>query len=590
MSAKDSQFKIATRHLRSTFLGVGLFSAAVNLLMLTGPLFMLQIYDRVLSSRSVPTLVALVVLVGVLYAFMAIFDFIRVRLLSRAAHRFDLELMPLAQKTWIYQGPAADRLSSRPEQDLSVVRQFVGSNGPVALLDLPWVPLYLALIFMLHQWLGLLALAGAVIVISLALINEFATRGSIREGAGHEFSASLIGQQVHDHSEPLVAMGMAERMTQRWGEIRRLAMGHAQKAASTSEMISAFSRAFRLLLQSAILALGAYLAIHQQISAGAIVAASIIAGRALSPVDQAIGQWKGFVRARLAFSRLKKAIGDIGTSEPRTQLPNPEGTVDVSALIKLTPDVEQTGSNGRPPILQDINFKLNPGDGLGVIGPSTAGKSSLARLLTGIWLPDRGTVTLDGAGFGLWDQEALGRHIGYLPQDVSLINGTIRQNISRFDPSAEDDDIIAAAQLAGVHEMVLALPEGYDTAIGQGNTMLSGGQAQRIALAQAVYRQPALVVLDEPNSNMDSEGDAALSDCIRALREAGSTVIVMAHRPSAIASVNKILMLNGGRQVDFGNKHDVLQRATRAVNSERRKPAEDEVRVLKPRSKAAPAE
>lgn len=590
MSTNDSQFKLATRRLRSTFLGVALFSAAVNILMLTGPLFMLQIYDRVLSSRSVPTLVALVVLVGVLYAFMAVFDFIRIRLLSRAAHRFDLDLMPLAQKTWIYQGLAAGRLSSRPEQDLSVVRQFVGSNGPVALLDLPWVPLYLALVFMLHQWLGLLALSGAVIVIGLALINEFATRGSIREGAGHEFSASLIGQQVHDNSEPLVAMGMAGRMTERWGEIRCLAMGHAQKAAGTSEMVSASSRAFRLLLQSSILALGAYLAIYQQISAGAIVAASIIAGRALSPVDQAIGQWKGFVRARLAFSRLKTAIGDIGTGDARTQLPDPKGAVEVNALIKLMPDVEQTGANGRPPVLQDINFKLNPGDGLGVIGPSTAGKSSLARLLTGIWLPDRGNVSLDGAGFGLWDQEALGRHIGYLPQDVSLINGTIRQNISRFDPCAQDDDVIAAAQLAGVHELVLALPEGYDTLIGQGGTMLSGGQAQRIALAQAVYQQPALVVLDEPNSNMDSEGDAALSDCIKALRASGSTVVVMAHRPSAIASVNKILMLNGGRQIDFGDKQEVLQRATRAVNSEHRKAATDDVRVLTPLRKAAPAE
>ncbi|MCY6381795.1 type I secretion system permease/ATPase [Hoeflea prorocentri] len=590
MSIKDSQFQLATRRLRSSFIGVGLFSAAVNILMLTGPLFMLQIYDRVLSSRSVPTLVALVVLVGVLYAFMAVFDFIRVRLLSRAAHRFDLELMPLAQKTLIYQGLAAGRLSSRPEQDLSAVRQFVGSNGPVALLDLPWVPFYLALVFLLHQWLGFLALAGALIVITLALINEFATRGAIREGAGHEFSASLIGQQVHDNSEPLVAMGMAGRMTDKWGEIRRLALAHTQRATGTAEMVSASSRAFRLLLQSSILALGAYLAIHQQISAGAIVAASIIAGRALAPVDQAIGQWKGFVRARLAFSRLKKAIGDIGLEETRTQLPEPEGTVDVSGLIKLMPEAEQAGANNRPPILQDINFKLRPGDGLGVIGPSTAGKSSLARLLTGIWLPDRGSVTLDGAGFSLWDQEALGRHIGYLPQDVCLINGTIRQNVSRFDAEAQDYDVIAAAQLAGVHDMVLALPEGYDTTIGQGGTMLSGGQAQRIALAQAVYKQPALVVLDEPNSNMDTEGDAALSDCIKALRASGSTVIVMAHRPSAIASVNKILMLKGGRQVDFGDKQEVLQRATRAVSSERVNPGADEVRVLKPHTKAAPAE
>ena len=588
MGTNDSQFKLSVRRLRRSFLGVLLFSGAVNILMLTGPLFMLQIYDRVLSSRSVPTLVALFVLIGVLYAFMAVFDFIRVRLLSRAAHRFDIDLMPIAQKTWIYQGLAAGRLSSRPEQDLTAVRQFIGSNGPVALMDLPWVPFYLALVFVLHQWLGLLALAGAVIVIALALINEFATRAAIREGTGHEFSASLLGQQVHDSSEPLVAMGMAGRLTEKWGEIRRVGLAHLQKATGTSEMVSAASRAFRLLLQSSILALGAYLAIHQQISAGAIVAASIIAGRALSPVDQAIAQWKGFVRARMAFSRLKDAIGDITIGDVRTQLPDPKGAVSVRGLFKLTP--EQAATNNTPPILQDINFTLEPGDGLGVIGPSTAGKSSLARLLTGIWLPDRGNVTLDGAGFSLWDQETLGRHLGYLPQEVSLINGTIRQNISRFDPEATDEDVISAAQMAGVHDMVLALQEGYDTPIGQGGTILSGGQAQRIALAQAVYKTPALVVLDEPNSNMDSEGDAALSECIKALRETGSTVVVMAHRPSAIASVNKILMLNGGRQVDFGDKQEVLQRATRAVTTENRKSASDEVRVLKPHVKAAPAE
>lgn len=560
---QPSQFKAALGDMRSAVLVVALFSAAVNILMLTGPLFMLQVYDRVLTSRSGETLVILFALVCGLYAFLSFFDFLRSRVLSRTAYKFDTALMPLAQKTWIYQGVYSKAVSSRPVQDLTTVRQFVGSNAPSAFFDLPWVPLYLALIFFLHFWLGILATAGAAIVIVLTICNQVFSRKPLQEGVPYEVAEAQFGQQVHGNADAIVSMGMSGRLAGLWGQTRTTAMSLAQRAGSIAETMTASTKGVRMLLQSSILALGAWLVIVQEISPGTMIAASIIAGRALAPVDQVVGNWGNFARSKLAYGRLKELLGNMAPPKEPLILPDPKGDIEVRELSKFSSAGKQAAGDANKPILQGLHFKLQPGDGLGVVGPSAAGKSSLAKLLVGLWVPDKGSVRLDGATFDQWDRELLGNHIGYLPQTVELITGTIKENISRFDPDANDEDVVEAAELAGVHAMILGLAGGYDANIGGGDVVLSGGQAQRIALARAVYRKPAFVVLDEPNSNLDADGDAALTNCISALREAGSTVVVMAHRPSAIAAVNMILMLNQGKQTEFGTKEDVLQKVQR---------------------------
>lgn len=542
-------------------MSAALFSCAVNILMLTGPLFMLQVYDRVLASGSVPTLVALFSLVAGLYLFLGLFDFVRSRVLSRAGYRLDMDLMDLAKKVWITSGVIAPRLRARPINDLSSIRQFLCSNGLPALFDLPWVPVYLAVVYLLHVWLGLLATAAAIVVVTATVVSELVTKRPIAEAMNWELRDAQFAEASYRGSEAVIAMGMMGKVTQHWKGLRHQALSNAQLAGGRSESITAFTKATRMLAQSGILALGAYLAILQEMTPGGMIAASIIAGRALAPIDLAVGNWKNFIRARESYARLNALLGDGGSGEEPVQLPEPKGKLKVENVFKFVDD-PAAGPNGRA-VLQGIHFALEPGDALGVIGPSASGKTCLARLLLGIWLPDRGSVRLDGATYDQWDRDQLGRHLGYLPQTVELMSGTIRQYISRFDDDVSDEELVAAAAIAGVHELILKLPDGYNTQIGDGGYVLSGGQAQRIALARAVLRQPALVVLDEPNANLDSDGDAALTAAISALREAGSCVVVMAHRPSAIAAVNKVLMLKAGQQVDIGPKDEMLAKLTR---------------------------
>lgn len=533
---------------------------AVNLFMLTGPLFMLQVYDRVLTSRSIPTLLALYVLIVALYGFLGFFNFLRMRVLSRISYKMDEALMGTAEKAEILSGLLA-RPGNRPVNDLSRLRQFMSSPGLLALFDLPWAPIYLAVVFYLHPWLGWLTLAGIGVVAFLTLVSELFTKNRIGQSSLWELEAGRFSDSARQNAEAIVSMGMMENTLSFWKKLRTGALGQAQRAGGLSELLTSVSKSFRLLLQSSILGLGAYLAVYNVITPGAMIAASIIGGRALAPIDQAMGSWKSFVAARQSRKRLNEALKGKDMAPERLQLPNPEGRLDVSGVIKLAPGVNEDGA-----ILQGLNFSLVPGDGLGVIGPSTSGKTSLAKLLVGIWMPDRGGVRIDGATFDQWDRDILGKSIGYLPQSVSLMRGTISDNIARFDPSADDEDIIQAAKLANVHDMILRVPGGYAAEVGGGQLVLSGGQVQRIALARALFRQPALIVLDEPNSNLDAEGDAALMSAIQTVREMGSTVVVMAHRPSAIAAVNKLLMLRAGQQVDFGDKEEVLRRVTRDVN------------------------
>lgn len=550
-------YKEAFYTLRKSLALVAFFSAAVNVLMLTGPVFMLQVYDRVLSSGSVPTLVGLFAVVVLLFAFLGLYDFLRVRLLSRAAHRLDQAVGHYLFQHWVRSGIESQRALRKPLSDLSVVRGFISSPAVPAVFDLPWVPFYLGIVFLIHPWLGFLALAGALVVTVLALLNQFLTKEPIAKAMQMDTEESFFVEQNQRTAEAVMPMGMLGNITQHWQDMHRSGLAMGQYGSEKGEGLTATSKAFRMLLQSSMLALGGYLALGQEISAGMIVAVSIIAGRALAPIDQVLGQWKGVVRAREAHRRLKSIFDEMPEPQPPFNLPAPEGHLSLSGVTKFN------STNGQrrdlPPILSNVTFDLAPGDGLGVIGPSTSGKTSLGRVIVGAWQPDSGEVRLDGATLSQWQADALGQYIGYLPQSVELLAGTIYENIARFSPEADEEKVVEAAQIAGVHEMILRLPDGYQTKISFGHSALSGGQKQRIGLARALYGKPKLIVLDEPNANLDSVGDEALADAIRQMRELGSVVVVMAHRPSAIAAVNKVLVLQEGVVVTFGDKSEVLQ-------------------------------
>jgi len=552
----------AVRSAKADWLAVGAFSFGINLLMLTGPIFMLQVYDRVLTSRSIPTLTVLWVLMGALFGFLALFTFFRTRLLSRVGYRIDSELMVAAQKLRVMQGLTAGRTPAHPVQDLARVRQFIGSTGITSFFDLPWTPIFIGVVFYMHMWLGWLTVAGVVLITIFTVVSEILTKSPIREAGKWDVESSNVSDSARDNAESIVSMGMMGNVLSHWAGLRRNSLGESQRAASATETFSSITKGVRLFLQSSILGLGAYLAVYQIITPGMMIAASIIGGRALSPIDQVIANWRNFVSSRQAYTRLNMMMSGLGEAKDMIALPDPEGNLSVQNLFLSKP-----GGEGEP-ILQGLQFSLEPGDALGVVGPSASGKSSLARLLVGLWMADRGSVRLDGATFDQWDTEVLGRHIGYLPQNATLLRGTIKANIARFDPEAKDEDVVAAAKMADVHHLIMALPGGYESVINE-TVVLSGGQVQRIALARAVYGIPALVVLDEPNSNLDAEGDAALTRAVTAMREAGKTVVVMAHRPSAIAAVNKLLMIRDGRQVEFGDKAEVLQKVTQQANAKR---------------------
>ena len=549
---------------RTGFFSVAAISCVVNLLMLTGPIFMLQVYDRVLTSQSVPTLVSLSILAIGLYMAMGLFDFLRNRVLSRVSHWLDDSLSPLAFRSWMVRSLGGHQPGYKPVQDLTVLRGFISSPTILALFDLPWFPIYLGVVYLLHFQLGLLATAGVLVVITLTLLNEWLSGKHAGMAAQGEIVETRFAEQSQRNAESILSMGMLKNISKSWMDLRHGALNHLQTGSERSEFFTAFSKAFRMLLQSSILGFGAWLAIQQEISAGTIVAASIIAGRALAPIDQTLGGWKMIKRAQLSRNRLREYLSsDAEEPEQTVQLPEPEGVIAFEHVNKLAP-LSQPGEQAKP-ILTNIHFKLEPGDGLGVIGPSASGKSSLAKLFVGLWMPDQGSVRIDGATFEQWDLNEIGQYIGYLPQQVELIHGTIAQNISRFDPEADHEDIIAAAQLTNVHDLILSFPDGYGTSVETAASPLTGGQKQRIALARAVYKLPKLIVLDEPNSNLDAEGDAALAQAIKALRESGSVVVVMAHRPSAIAAVDKVLMLENGQIREFGEKSEVLRKITRAA-------------------------
>ena len=544
----------ALGRVKGAVLGVGIFSFFINLLMLTGPLYMLQVYDRVLLSRSVETLVGLSILMAVLFGFMGGFDWVRARVLARLADNLEDDLGADTFSRWLRAPGAAQ---SQPVQDLSTLRTFLAGNAPSTFFDIPWVPIFIAVIFFLHPMLGWLAVFGTVVIFASALYNEVRTRQPTMDALAKTRAERMFTQQAIRNADTVAALGMGPEVTRRWQALNRDAAGKGLDATDRRSSATAFTKGFRMFIQSAVLGLGGYYAIKGVITPGAMIAGSIIMGRAMAPVQQAIGQWRGFLAARDAWERLEEFYETAPPEPEHMQLPAPSGALAVETVTAGPPGASRA-------VLNNVDFSLKPGQGLGVLGPSASGKSTLARLLTGIWKPQRGAVRLDGATFDQYDAATLGNAVGYLPQTVELFDGTVGDNISRFRPDATPEQVVEAAKLAGVHDMILHLPDGYDTTVGAGGTVLSGGQVQRIALARAVYGAPVLVVLDEPNANLDEAGDLALARCIRALRQRGATVVVVAHRKSAISQLDTLLVLQDGKMVAFGPKEEVVAKLNEA--------------------------
>jgi len=540
---------------RGAFYGTAVISGMSNVLMLTGAMFMLEIYDRVLPSRSMPTLVGLLILVAALFAALGVLDAIRGRILVRIGGALDETLSGRVYDTLVRLPlrTGARNDGTQPLRDLDSIRSYLSGLGPVALFDLPWIPLYLAICFAFHPLIGLAALGGAIVLIVLTLLTEMLMRAPTKAATEAAVVRNGLAESSRRNAEALIAMGMASRIAEHWNEANRQYMHSQREASDLGGGLGAISKVLRMMLQSGVLAVGAYLVIHQEASAGIIIAGSILSARALAPVDLAIANWKGFVAARQSWQRLNKLLTALPAQPAPMKLQTPIHRLTVEGVSASPPGVQKI-------VVQDIGFELDAGQGLGVIGPSGSGKSSLVRLLVGVWRPVRGTVRLDGAALDQWAPDALGRHVGYLPQDVELMAGTVAQNISRFERDADTEAVIAAAKAVGVHDLIVHLPAGYDTPIGEQGSALSAGQAQRIALARAVYRDPFLVVLDEPNSNLDSEGEEALTRAILGVRERMGIVIVVAHRPSAIAGVDRLLMMSQGKAQAIGPKDEVLSR------------------------------
>ncbi|MGQ0671324.1 MAG: type I secretion system permease/ATPase [Hyphomicrobium sp.] len=548
----------AIRNCSGIFLGVGLFSAIINILALTGSVYMMQVYDRVIPSRSVPTLVGLSILMAGLYAANGMLDFFRVRIMSRVGVRIDRELrekvFAAVQMLPLRTRQAGDGL--QPVRDLDQIRAFLSGLGPTAFFDVPWIPFYLAIIFMLHPLLGLFSVAGALLLIFLTLLTERKTSAPSRDSARSGSERMALGEAARRNAEVIRAMGLAPHMQRRWDGLNDRFLRDQLQASDASSGIGTITKVLRLMLQSGILGLGAYLVIEGQVSPGAIIAASIVMSRSLAPVETAIAHWRSFVSARQSRQRLIELFRVVEEHETKSvELPKPVKSLQVQGLTVAAP-----GDN--KPIIQNVSFTLAAGEGVGVIGQSAAGKSTLARALVGVWLPMRmgGTVRLDGAALDQWAPDSLGRHIGYLPQSIELFAGTVSENIARFDPAAKSESIVQAAKDAGVHDLIVQLPKGYDTEIGESGSGLSAGQRQRVALARAMYGRPFLVVLDEPNSNLDANGDAALTEAIRSVRSRGGIAVVIAHRPSALAGVDKVLAMANGTVQAFGPKEEVLRK------------------------------
>ena len=554
-ASRHPNLTAALRDWRAAFWTVAIFSGIVNLLVLAGPLYMLQVYDRVLASRSVPTLVALTIFLVGAYAFQGVLDLIRAKIVARAASLLDWHLA-----TTIHGAVVRLSLRSRhpheaqqPVRDLDQVRAFLTGPGPIAIVDLPWIPVFLAICFLIHPWIGLLSAAGAL---ALLLLTAFTDRASREPSVVASREAGMRAAAIETdrrNGETAVAMGMMPALARRWTAINERYLDALGRSGDIGNSYGSFSKVLRLLMQSAILGLGAYLVIRQELTAGAMIAASIMMGRALAPVETAIANWRAFIGAQQSLARLSQTLGRADVPRAVTALPRPEKSLVVENVAVASP---------RNPavIVANVRFQLSAGEALGIVGPSGAGKTSLVRTIVGIWPAAKGIVRIDGAAIDQWDQDMLGRHIGFVSQDVEMFSGTIADNIARMATDPDSEAVLRAARMAGAHDMILRLPGGYDCVIGETGLALSAGQRQRVAFARALYGDPFLVVLDEPHANLDSEGEAALNAAIQAVKGRGAIVILIAHRPSALAHCEKVLFLANGTQQAFGPRNEILQR------------------------------
>lgn len=551
-AGKTLPARVALRRRIPDLWTVGVFSAAINVLTLTGSFYMLQIYDRVLVSRSVETLVVLSLIALAAFVVQGFLDSFRLHMLSRIGAQFDQDLSVLAFRALSLSplaGASPDE-AMQPIRDVDQIRAFLGGPGPTSLFDIPFMPLFVVGCFLLHPWLGWLAVGGGGIIVILAIATDIRSRQPLNETSLHWAKRQTFAESARRHCEAVDAMGMHGALAARWRSLSRNFRDTSLRSSDVQAGLGAFAKIFRTILQSAILTLGAYLAVNEEISGGAMIAAAIMTSRALAPIETAIVHWKGFVGARASFARLRDSL-TIAIETERVELRAP--------AVKLTvDDLAVAAPRSRDPILVNVAFELRAGDGLGLIGPSGSGKSSLARALVGAWDPCKGSVRLDGALLSHWNRDSLGRHIGYLPQDLALVEGTVAETISRFQVEGNSEKIIRAATAASAHELVLSLPNGYETRIGDGGMFLSGGQRQRLGLARALYGDPFLVVLDEPNSNLDADGDAALSEALIAVRRRRGIVVVITHRPAGLASVDKVAFVHEGSVKLFGPKEMVL--------------------------------
>ncbi|TCM78461.1 MULTISPECIES: type I secretion system permease/ATPase [unclassified Rhizobium] len=548
--------------LRLGAVGLGVSSCLVNVLALTGSFFMLQVYDRVIPSRSLPTLVGLVVIVVALFTFQWLLDLTRSLLLGQIGRAVDEHF---SGRAFLSVALSASRKPSPGDglqtiRDIDTVRGFLSGPGPGSLFDLPWMPFYLALCFLFHHWIGVTAAAGAVILTGLALLAELKSREPVRATAKILAERMEFAETARRNSEAVVGMGFAAALSARWAEVNRRHLDSHLRTATFVNSLSTLSRSARMLLQSAVLAVGAILVIRQEATGGIMIASSILVSRALAPIELAIAHWRGFATARQAWSRLDREVRLTEETLHDVALPAPRQSLMVDNLHLAAP-------GSKVPIIRGVSFEVKAGEAVGIIGPSASGKSSLARGVVGLWPAFAGDIRLDGASLSQWAPEALGHHIGYLPQDVSLFEGTIADNIARFDPEASSELIIAAARAAGVYDMIVGFSDGFDTRIGAQGTALSAGQRQRIGLARALYDDPFLVVLDEPNSNLDIQGELALAQAIEGIRSRQGVVLIIAHRSSALSVVDKVLVLDGGRAKAFGQKSDVLKTGPKPVSA-----------------------
>ena len=543
---------------RKHFWSVAIFSIFVNLLMLTGPIFMLQTYDRVLSSRSEATLVALLLIVTFLFIMYGALEYARGRVLARAGARFqtllDMRIFDAVLRRSV--APADRAKPNTAARDLDSVRQLLSGPAPFALFDIPWTPIFIAAIFVFHPILGFIAIGGGLILIALTLMNQFRSKEPNNESQIAGAQAENMSESLRQNAEAVQGLGMRGIGMKRWYALRNKALVKQIEASDRTASYQSTSKAMRFYLQSFMLAAGAWLVLQQEMSPGMMIAGSILMGRALAPIEQAIGQWALFQRAQRGWKSLSELLEKTPVESQKTELPAPKGFVEARGVSVVAPG-EQAAA------LRNIQFKVEPGQALGVIGPSGAGKTTLAKVLTGIWQPAAGKIRLDGAALDQWPTDRLGRFVGYLPQEIGLLSGSVAENISRMDAEPDPKQIVLAAQRAGAHELLLSLPQGYDTDIGAGGQRLSGGQRQRVALARALYGDPPVLILDEPNANLDAQGEQALVDAIRDAKSRGRTVLIMAHRPSAIAACDLLLMIDKGQQIDFGPRDEVLKKRTR---------------------------